>query len=79
MRIIKSHLSLKPLRRFFYALSFSAVRRFFLRKFPFTLKLPSKFIDRRSGKVKGRPAPGMTRFGIAPPALRVRSLSAFGH
>lgn len=40
---------------------------FFLRKFPFTLKLPSKFIDRRSGKVKGRPAPGMTRFGIAPP------------
>jgi len=47
----------------FYSLLFVV----FLRKFPFTLKLPSKFIDRRSGKVKGRPAPGMTCFDIAPP------------
>ena len=27
----------------------------------------SKYIDRQGGKVKGRPAPGMTRFDIAPP------------
>ena len=40
---------------------------FFLRKFPFTLKLLSKFIDRQGGKVKGRPAPGRSRFDIAPP------------
>ena len=62
----------------FYSLLFIV---FFLRKFPFTLKLVSKFIDRRSGKVKGRPAPGMTCFDIAPPgtsclvAFCLRSLS----